>query len=145
MDIQATLELLKNEQPVVVRGKTFTPEGIEKIHLDTGEVQYWIKSRDHIWLSIDPDSEEVMMFEDIDEELEAMDDVVPYGGEDYELSVEQSGKVHDEEGEYMDSVEFRDYESQRGEIIRLTEYEVSEDTIDVALGQIITEDDLQEA
>ena len=145
MNIQKALDLLLDGRPIVVSGRTFTSTKYQKIHLTTGDTQYWFHCNEPIWLSVDPDSEEVIMFEDIDEEVEAVDDVVPYGGEDHELSVEQSGKVLDEEDEQLDVVEFNDYESHRGQIIRLTEYEVSEDSVDVALGRIVTEEDLQNA
>ena len=145
MNVQKALDLLLGGSPVVVSGKTFTSAKLQKIHLTTAEMQYWFHGDDHIWLSIDAESEEVVMFEDIDEEVEAIDDVVPYGGEDHELSVEQSGKVLDEEDEQLDVVQFNDYESHRGQIVRLTEYEVSEDSVDVAIGRIMTEEEIQAA
>ncbi|MBU4315352.1 hypothetical protein KJ673_03020 [Patescibacteria group bacterium] len=144
MDVKKALETLLQNQAIVINDKTFQPTLINKIHLSTGEEQYWIRSDDSVWLSIDPGSEEVIMLEDIDEELEASDDSVSYAGEDYEFSYEADGKVMDEDGEQIDMVEFREYESLRGDTLRLTEYEVAADIVQSAIGWTITEDDLQE-
>ncbi len=143
MNVLDALKALKNEQPIMVKGKTFQPSKIDIIHLSTGETEYWVHGEDHVWLSIDSDSEEVRMFQDIDEDLEPTDDAVSYAGDDYEFSLEGEGKVLDEEGEQLDTVEFREYESSHGEILRLTKFEVSEDMVDVALGFTVTEDDLR--
>lgn len=145
MNVQSALDALLSGNPIVVAGKTFTPTQFEKIHLETGETQYWVHGEGHVWLAIDAEAEEVLIFEDIDEEVEVVDDVVPHGGEDFELSLEQKAKVIDEDDEQLDKVEFRDFESTRGQILRLSEFEVSEDTVDVALGQVVTEEELQEA
>lgn len=143
MNVEKALSVLLELQPIAVNGRTITPASIEKVHMATGENQYWVRGDDSVWLSVDVDSDEVILFEDIDDELEPVDDVVPYGGEDFELSVEQSGKVLDDDDEQLDVVVFNDYESKRGQIIRLTEYEVSEDKVDVAIGQVVTEEELQ--
>lgn len=144
MDVKKALEYLLQLQAIVINDKTFQPTIINKVNLKTGESQYWIRSNDSVWLSIDPGSDEIRMFEDIDEELEPADETVFYAGEDYELSYEADGKVFDEDGEQIDIVEFKEYESQKGDVLRLTEYEVAADVIQSAIGWTITEADLQE-
>jgi len=144
MNVQSALELLMQERAIVVKGRTFQPTKIDKIHLLTGETEYWIHGEDHIWLSVDAELDEIRMFEDIDEEVEPSEGAVFYGSEDYEISLEGEGKVLDEDDELLDTVKFTEYESSRGAVLRLTEFEVSEDAIDVALGSTVTEEELQE-
>ncbi len=144
MDVNIALEALLKEQAIVINDKTFQPTQVNKVNLSSGEIQYWIRGEENVWLCIDADTEEIRMFEDIDEELEPNDGAVFYGGDDYEFSYEADGKVLDEEDEQIDTVEFKEYESPRGDILRLTEYEVAADVIQSAIGWTITEEDLQE-
>lgn len=144
MDVNIALEALLNEHAIVIHDKTFQPTQINKITLSSGETQYWIRGEESMWLCIDADTEEITMFEDIDEELEPSDGAVFYGGDDYEFSYEANGKLLDEDGEQIDTVEFKEYESTRGDVLRLTEYEVAADVIQSAIGWTITEEDLQE-
>lgn len=142
MTIVEVLSALQDDQPVVVRDKTFKPASVDAILLDTKETVYWVRSRDGIWLSIDPESEEVKMFEDINEELEPEDDVVVYGGDDYEFSYEGSATLkNDEAGGLMS---FREFENANGNIVRITEYEATGDVV-VSYGNVITEEEMQEA
>lgn len=142
MTISEVLSALQNDQPVVVRDKTFKPGTLEEILLDTKETVYWVHGRDGIWLSIDPESEEVKMFEDINEELEPEDDVVVYGGDDYEFSYEGSATLkNDEAGGAMS---FREFENANGNIVRITDYEATGDSV-VSYGVVLTEEEMQEA
>jgi hypothetical protein len=144
MDVKSALDTLLQSRAIVISDKTFEPVSINKVSLSTGDIQYWIKSDEGVWLSVDPGSDEIIMFEDIDEEFEPTDDSVFYSGEDYEFSFEADGKVYDEDGEQIDTVEFKEYESPRGDVLRLTEYEVAADVVQSAIGWTITEADLQE-
>lgn len=143
MTIKEVLEALKNDCPVVVGDTTFEPRGLDELTLETGEPVYWASKADGMWLSIDPSSDEIVMFEDIEEELEPEDDTVVYGGEDYEFSYEDTATLKSDEGEET-VLRFREFESADGDIIRMTENESTGD-IRVSLGTKLTEDDLQPA
>ncbi len=142
MLISEALEQVKNDQAIVVRDKTFHPRGVEPITLETGETVYWVQSREGIWLSLDPQGEEIILFEDIDEEVEPEDDIVVYGGQDYEFSYEGTATMSVEEGGKVMS--FKEYEAPSGEIVRLIEEESTGD-MSAAYGKKLTEEDLQEA
>lgn len=142
MKLSAALDLVQNDLPIVVRDKTFSPRGVEEARLETGESVFWVYTKDGMWLSFDPDGEEILLFEDIDEELEPEDDTVVYGGEDYEFSYEGSAKVDDDDG--GKTTNFKEYQNADGDVIRIMEDESSGDKT-YAFGVKITEEDLQEA
>ncbi len=142
MKINEALEHLENDQSVVVRDKTFHPRGVEPILLETGETVYWVHSRDGLWLSLDPAGEEIILFEDVDEEIEPEDEIVVYGGQDYEFSYEGTATMSAEDGGKV--VSFKEYETGSGEIIRLME-EQSTGEMSAAYGKKLTEEDLQGA
>lgn len=103
---------------------------------------YWVYTKDGMWLSFDPEGEEIILFEDIDEELEPEDDTVVYGGEDYEFSYEGVAKVDDDDGGI--TTNFKDYENGDGDVIRIMEDDSTGEK-SYAYGVKITEEDLQEA
>lgn len=142
MKLSAALDLVQNDLPIVVRDKTFSPRGVDEARLETGENVYWVYTKDGMWLSFDPDGEEIILFEDIDEELEPEDDTVVYGGEDYEFSYEGVATVGDDDGATVTN--FKDYENEQGELIRIMEDDSNGDKT-YAYGVKITEEDLQEA
>lgn len=143
MTIKEVLAALKEECPVVIGDTTFEPRGMDKLTLEAGEFVYWATKGDGTWLSIDPQSDEIILFEDINEELEPEDDTVVYGGEDYEFSYEDSATMKSDDGEEA-VLHFREFESSGGDIIRITENENTGDTR-YSLGTKLTEDDLQPA
>lgn len=142
MKLSAALDLVQNDLPIVVRDKTFSPRGVEEARLETGESVFWVYTKDGMWLSFDPDGEEILLFEDIDEELEPEDDTVVYGGEDYEFSYEGTAKVDDDDG--GKTTNFKEYQNADGDVIRIMEDGSSGDKT-YAFGVKITEEDLQEA
>ncbi len=143
MTIPEVLDALQSDVPVVVGDKTFEPRGLDEVMLETGEAVYWAHEKNGMWLSIDPASDEIILFEDIDEELEPEDDTVVYGGEDYEFSYEGTATMKSEDGEES-SMSFREYESPSGDLIRITQEQATGDTRN-SLGTKLTEDDLQSA
>lgn len=143
MTIKEVLKALQNDEAVVVGDSTFEPRGVDEVTLETGENVYWAYEKDGSWLLIDPASDEIILFEDINEELEPEDDTIVYGGEDYEFSYEGTATIKSEDGEEV-SMGFREFESPAGELIRLTESESSGDT-KVSVGTKITEDEMQAA
>lgn len=143
MTIDEVLSALKSDSAVVVGDTTFEPRGVDSVTLETGETVYWAHEGDGSWLSIDPSSDEIILFEDIDEELEPEDETVVYGGEDYEFSYEGTATIKSEDGEEV-TMGFREYESAGGDIIRLTDSESTGDK-KVSVGTKLTEDELQPA
>ncbi|MCR4312293.1 MAG: hypothetical protein NUV56_03340 [Candidatus Uhrbacteria bacterium] len=142
MTIAEVLSALHGDQSIVVRDKTFKPSLVEEIVLDTGEAVCWAHARDGLWLSVDPGSEEIKLFEDIQEELEPEDDTVVYGGDDYEFSYEGAATLKDDDsGGHMS---FREFENANGNIVRITEYQATGDVV-TSYGNVLTEEEMQEA
>jgi hypothetical protein len=143
MTITEVVDALKNDQAIVVGDTTFQPRGFDPVRLETGETVYWAVAKSGNWLSIDPAADEIIMFEDIDEELEPEDDTVVYGGQDYEFSYEGSATVKSEDGEDITMI-FREFESSTGDLIRLTDNENANEK-KVSVGSKLTDDELQMA
>ena len=142
MKISAAITLLQNDQPVVVRDKTFQPRGVHRVILETGETVYFVYSSSDLWLCLDPEGEEIIFFTELDDELEAEDELVVYGGEDYEFSYEGAAKMEDEEA--GERYTFKEYESANGKIVWIMERVATSDMTYHA-GVKLTEEDLQEA
>jgi len=142
MTIAEIVLALQVDHNIIVRDKTFHPRSVETAVLDTGENVYWAYGAAGVWLSVDPGGEEIMQFEDIDEELEPEDDVVVYGGNDFEFSYEGSATLKDDDTSTTYS--FREFENSDGRRIRLTTNEGSGDT-KVSFGAVVTEEEIQEA
>ena len=143
MHVSEAIEQLLADNAIVVVDKTFEPTSIEALRLETGDMMYWVADGGDIWLSLDPDSEEVILFSEIEGEFDASEDTIVYNGEDYEFSYEGEGTVI-EEGEDIDTILFRDFEGPDGRILRVAEYTVNSEII-AALGRKVPEEDLQEA
>jgi hypothetical protein len=142
MQLSVALDLVQNDLPIVVRDKTVHPRGIDEVRLETGEIVYWVYTKEGMWLSLDPESEEILLFEDVNEDLEPEDDTVVYRGEDYEFSYEGVAKLEDDDGGV--TTNFKDYENTRGNIVRIMEDDSTGEQ-SFAFGVKITEEDLQEA
>ncbi len=141
MIIEEALQTLQEERPIVVRDKTFEPQGCDEIVLESGESVFWVRGKDGMWLSLDPEGEEVLLFEDIDEDLEPEDDMLVYGGQDYEFSYESKITLLTDDGGTI--MMMREFEGPSA-IIRLIEDESTGD-ISAAYGRKVTEEELQEA
>ena len=142
MTIAEVLSALQNDRPVVVRDKTFSAASLDELKLDTHETVYWAHGREGLWLSIDPGSEEIKLFEEINEELEPEDDTVVYRGDDYEFSYEGTATIKDDDT--GGAMAFREFESADGDIVRITQYEATGDVV-ISVGTVITEEEIQEA
>ena len=141
MTVKKALSELKNGKSILVGGKEVVPEQLEYLKLEDGEEVLWVRTEGNLWLSIDAVSDEVFFFQDLDESLEDGEDSVLYNGSDYEFSSGGSGEMQDEEGEELDKVSFRDYESGSA-VIRIVSYEVTGDHIS-SVGHRVTEEELQ--
>lgn len=141
MTIAEALSKLQEEQSIIVRDKTFEPLRLDEVVLESGEAVFWAHAKDGTWLSLDPDGEEVIQFEDIDEEVEPEDDIVVYGGRDFEFSYESKiTQLTDDGGAVM---MMREFEGPAA-IIRLIVDESTGDTT-ASYGRKVNEEELQEA
>ncbi len=141
MTIAEALKKLQEEQPIVVRDKTFEPQRVDEIVLESGEAVFWVHAKDGTWLSLDADGEEVIHFEDIDEEMIPEDEIVVYGGQDYEFSYESKITLLTDDGGTM--MVMKEFEGPSA-IIRLIEDESTGDTI-ASYGRKVNEEELQQA
>lgn len=141
MTIAEALKYLQEEQAIIVRDRTFEPQGLDEIVLESGESVFWAHSKDGTWLSLDPEGEEVILFEDLDEELEPEDEIVVYGGQDYEFSYESKITLLTDDGGTI--MMMREFEGPSA-IIRLIEDESTGDTT-ASYGRKVNEEELQEA
>lgn len=134
--------MLTDGKAVIVRDKTFEPSGLDEVRLESGESVFWIRDGEGIWISIDTHSDEVILFHDIEEEFDPVQEAQMYMGDEYEFSSEVTAKVLDEDGEEVDSVVYRDFENGNGDMLKIMEFEVTGDVV-AAVGAKVTEDDLQ--
>lgn len=145
MKVREVLKKFQNDEPVVVRDKTFEPHQIDTFRLETGELIYWIKDGEDLWMSIDLESEEVILFHEVEADVSPSEESVFYAGDDYEFTFETTARVLDEDDptEEIDTVDFRDFERADGRIFRAMEFEVTGDVMTFT-GRKITEEELQE-
>lgn len=141
MTIAEALKKVQEEQSIIVRDKTFEPTRTDEIVLESGETVFWVRGKDGTWLSLDEEGEEVIQFEDIDEEMEPEDDIVVYGGQDYEFSYESKVTLLTDDGGTI--MMMREFEGPSA-IIRLIEDESTGDTT-ASYGRKVNEEELQEA
>lgn len=118
---------LKLGDVVTVFNKPFTYVGYAQIELDSGHRLRWLYDDEGRMLSVSPQDEEIILFHEIDEELEPEEEVLMYQGKEYQFDYEDAGNVLESDGEAVAEEEdrflFSDYQMQGGEIIRLIENE----------------------
>jgi len=146
MHIQSIL-LLKPGQEVSVDNDPFECVGRWSLVLDNGETLHWFMDvEDHV-LTVANEEEEVVFFHHVEADVEPQEERVIYEGVEYEYSYDDSGYVKDGYGETLldedDHITFVDYESPKGDILRIvTDEDAGERT--VFLGRIIAEEDVNE-
>jgi len=138
-------ELLVQNSPFEITGRlTLTLEG--------GEYNYWLLSGDSRMMSLNPDADEVIIFnrvaDDLNGEEEAIsgdEEAVVVQGKEYEFTYEDGGTISDLEGEtdldLEDEVNFRDFEAEDGEKVRQATIMPSGDTFNY-IGQVALEEDI---
>ena len=141
MTIAEALKKVQEEQPIIVRDTTFVPQRVDEVVLESGETVFWVHANNGTWLSLDPEGEEVIHFENLDEEMEPEDDIVVYGGQDYEFSYESKITLLTDDGGTM--MMMREFEGPSA-IIRLIQDESTGDT-SASYGRKVNEEELQEA
>lgn len=126
---------------LIISGRTIAPRHVDRIQLESGEEMVWLHEED-IWISADLSSDEVVFMTEIETEIDASDDMQVYQGVEYELTFDTKGSVVDEDGEVQDTVIFRDYASEDGEIMRVAEFSVSGEVV-MGVGKSVPEEEVQ--
>lgn len=118
---------LKLGDVVTVFNKPFTYVGYAQIELDSGHRLRWLYDDEGRMLSVSPQDEEIILFHEIDDELEPEEEILMYQGKEYQFDYEDAGNVLESDGEAVAEEEdrflFSDYQMQGGEIVRLIENE----------------------
>lgn len=118
---------LKLGDVVTVFNKPFTYVGHAQIELDSGHRQRWLYDDEGRVLCVSPQDEELILFREIEDELEPEDETLMYQDKEYQFESEDAGNVLESEGEAVveqeDRFLFSDYQTQGSEIIRLIENE----------------------
>ena len=141
MKIQNVIEKFTEFKPLVVDGTTFTPESLEEVKLETGDSVFWVEDDGNLWLALDAESDEVILFNKIEEEVDSSGETMYFNGTDYELEYEATGFII-EDGEQTEKLLFKDYEAN-GEVLRVVENTVTAN-VEASLGKKITDEDFQE-
>ncbi|MEK7619855.1 MAG: DUF4178 domain-containing protein [Patescibacteria group bacterium] len=132
---------------VNVQNKPFTYVGHSQIELDNGHRLRWFYDDENRMLSVAPQDEEIIMFREIDEEIEPEDGKIMFQDKEYTFDFEDAGDVLESEGEAMaeedDRFLFSDYQTEGGGIIRLVENESNGESL-AYVGVYVTDEDVTE-
>ncbi len=131
-------DLLQTIEPgttLLVRNDPFEYSGRAEVTLDGGEVVHWLFADDGSFVSVNPETDEMIdcwMAADEVEQDEEDPDVVGYHGESYELSYHDKGSITAVVGETPveegETYVFRDFENDDGELVRIVENDTTGDT-----------------
>ena len=133
-------------ESVSIANEPFTKMGQAELKLDDGTKMFWLYDDEDHMLSVAPDDEELVLFQQIQEEIEPSDTIL-YQSKEYEFSYEDAGIVKHVEGDPLVEEEdrnvFSDYQSKDGETVRLI---TNENSGEVAgyVGRTVSEEDLSE-
>ena len=123
----------------------FNYVGRSELELDGGQKMIWLYNDEDGILSVMPDDEELVLFDKVDEALEAEGETILYLNKEYEFSYEDAGKVSVIEGDSVTEVDdrymFSDYEAADGRIIRLVSNENTGEK-GTYFGRVVAEEDL---
>lgn len=146
MNIKRLLKLELGDA-VSIFNEPFTYVGHAKIELDSGHKLRWFYDDEGRMLSIAPQDDELILFHEIEDEVEPEDEMILFQGKEYEFSYEDAGNVLESEGdsstEEEDRFMFSDYQASGGEIIRLIENENTGES-SVYTGIFVSDEDISE-
>ena len=132
---------------VTVFNKPFTYVGHAQIELDSGHKLRWLYDDEGRMLSVSPADEELILFREIEDELEPEDETLMYQEKEYQFESEDAGNVLESEGEAVaeedDRFLFSDYLTKGGEIIRLIENETTRES-SAYIGTYASDEDVAE-
>lgn len=133
-------ELSVANEPFVLQSKL-------TLKLEGGVNAHWLFSNSGTCLSINPETEEILILRPVEKEIEHDDEVVVESGKDYEFSYEDRGAVEELGGEGVfdegDELEFMEYEAGDGDRVRIVTntYNGEERAF---VGNVVTEEDIVE-
>jgi len=133
-------------ESVSIANEPFTKMGQAEIKLDDGTKMFWLYDDEDKMLSVAPEEDELMFFQQIQEELEPSETIL-FQSKEYEFSYEDGGIIKQVEGDALveeeDHNAFSDYQSKDGETVRIITNENSGEVISYS-GRTVSEDDLSE-
>ncbi len=133
-------------ESVSVLNQPFQYMGRAEVTLDDGTKIFWLYNDNEGLLSVAPDTEELILFDRVHDEVEPSD-VILYQGKEFEFNYEDAGNVTaiegDSETEEDDRYLFTDYQSKDGQTLRLISNENTGEA-GVYFGKILSEDDISE-
>lgn len=138
LTMQPGVELMIANEPFAFSGKA-------TVELDGSDVRYWLFSAEGGMLSVSPEEEEIVFYRSMDENVEPENESIGYQGNDYEFSYEDVGAVTVVDGDARvepdERYGFSEYESDKGELIRLVRNENSGESM-AFVGSMVGEDDV---
>ncbi|MFH1252831.1 MAG: hypothetical protein V1664_00660 [Candidatus Uhrbacteria bacterium] len=140
------LLLLKPNTTMLVKNDPFDYRGRSDITLVGGVIVYWFFSDEGSFISVNPDSDEMILFRVADSELEVDEEGAIYEGESLEVSYEDHGTItavtNEAAVEENDAFNFSDYENDDGSVlIRSLENESTGES-QVYTGQVLAEEEI---
>ncbi len=132
---------------VRIANKPFIYVGHTQIDLDDGQTIRWLYDDEGTMLSVSREDEEIILFKEINEELEPDGGTILYGDKEYEFSFEDTGAVAGVEGDGLgeedDRFQYSDFQTADGEMLRLVSNETTGERMTYA-GKYVSEDDVAE-
>ncbi|MBI4435636.1 DUF4178 domain-containing protein [Candidatus Uhrbacteria bacterium] len=132
---------------VTIFNEPFTYVGHSAIELDSGHRLRWLYDDEGRMLSVAPQDEELILFREIEDEIEPEDEMIMFQGKEYEFEYEDAGNVLESEGEALadadDRFLFSDYQTKGGEIVRLVENESTGEST-AYVGVYVSDEDISE-
>jgi hypothetical protein len=142
-------DLLKLElgAAISIFNEPFTYVGHAKIELDGGHTMRWLYDDEGNMFSVAPQDEELILFREIEDEIEPEDDMILFQSKEYEFNYEDTGAVTDTDGdaatEQDDRFMFSDYHAQGGGIVRMIKNENTGESMAYA-GRFVSDDDISQ-
>ncbi len=132
---------------VSIFNKPFTYVGYAQIELDGGHISRWLYDDEGRMLCVSPQDEELILFREIEDELEPEEELIIFQGKEYAFEQEGAGTVQESEGESPTEEDerflFSDYQTQGGEIVRLVENETTGEST-TYVGTFVSDEDVSE-
>lgn len=147
MTFEEILHQATTEAALMVDGQEFNVIDFQKIKLASGDRLIWLWDEVGRWLVVDADGHEIIFLSPIEEEVgEEEEEFITYLGQSYEEMYEDGGSIDESQGEHEheagDVFEFKQYESERGEVLRRLNWSNAGEEA-WFYGKMITEDDIR--
>ena len=142
-------DILKLElgSSISIFNEPFTYVGHAQIELDGGHTIRWLYDDEGRMLAVAPQEEELILFRELDEEVEPEDEMILLQGKEHEFSYEDAGNIIEIEVECPvddeDRLMFSDYQAPGGGIVRLIENENTGESVGY-VGVHVSDDDVTE-